>query len=253
MLAFQTRLIAAFVLVIAALYPSGAPAYAPVEDALPPKVLPGKSIRMSPTSGEKSSIPDKAPLPSNGQGSAPTDGDDEIFDGHGSASEASDVPEPSASQADISYDVSALPEPVQATRELLIEAARTGDIEALRPVFARQTAAPVVAPFDSPADPVEFLRLQSGDDAGREILAILIELLESGHVTVGEGGRKTFVWPYFAEVPLHELSDKQFVEVYRILTAVDVEEIERIGGYTFFRVGIAPDGRLRYFTAGALE
>ena len=100
-------------------------------------------------------------------------------------------------------------------------------------------------------DPVAFLKMQSGDEEGHEILAILTEVLETGHVYIESDG--TYVWPYFAEVPLHEMKPPHLVELYRILTSVDVEEMERMGRYTFFRAGIGKDGRLRYFTAGDLD
>ncbi len=61
------------------------------------------------------------------------------------------------------------------------------------------------------------------------------------------------MWPYFAEVPLTALEPPHMVDVYRILTSVDVEEIQRQGRYTFYRVGIAADGRVRYFSAGDIE
>ena len=163
------------------------------------------------------------------------------------------MPEPAASIKDVVWDLKTLPDAVRLTRDKLLGAAKTGNIEALRPIFEQWDAAPIVAGFDTVPDPVAHLRLQSGDDEGREILAILVEVLESGHVHLGSSGAGTYVWPYFAEVPLEELKDPHYVELYRILTAIDVEEIMRQGRYTFFRVGISADGRLRYFTAGELE
>ena len=49
------------------------------------------------------------------------------------------------------------------------------------------------------------------------------------------------------------LTPRHYVELYRVLTAVDVEEMVRLKRYTFFRVGIAPDGRIRYLSAGDIE
>jgi hypothetical protein len=51
-------------------------------------------------------------------------------------------------------------------------------------------------------------------------------------------------------VPIGELTPPQRVELYRILTAIDVEELERLGSYVFYRIGIRPDGTLRYIVAG---
>lgn len=166
-------------------------------------------------------------------------------------SEAIDVPVPRARLADVRYGIDQLPPPVAETRLKLIEAARTGDIEALRPVFGAQRTQPLVAGTDYVDDVVAELRHQSGDEGGREILAILIEVLETGHVHIAEDG--TYVWPYFAEVSLGELGPPQLVELYRLLTSIDVEVLQSMGFYSFYRVGIAEDGRVRYFSAGELE
>ncbi|MEM6761970.1 MAG: hypothetical protein AAF615_03750 [Pseudomonadota bacterium] len=178
----------------------------------------------------------------------------EPADDHFSNGDATSVPSPArASLDDVRYGSDGLPPQVNSARDALLKAARSGDIEALRPIFDGQRVAPIVAPFEQVQDAVAHLRLQSGDARGQEILAILLELLEGGHVMVGEGSTRTFVWPYFAEVPLGELEAPHMVELYRILTSIDVEEVERQGRYTFFRVGIAPDGRVRYFSAGEVE
>ncbi len=189
---------------------------------------------------------------------APADPDSGVQDDfgpidHSTGGEATSVPEPRAALADIAYGDNGLPEAVAKVRADLLEAARTGDIEALRPIFERQRIPPIVDTFDTTGDPIEVLRLQSGDPEGREILAILSEILETGHVRIGEKSTTTYVWPYFAEVPLNVLTPTHYVELYRVLTAVDVEEMARLKRYTFFRVGIAPDGRVRYLSAGDIE
>lgn len=155
--------------------------------------------------------------------------------------------------SDVRYGEDGLPAPVAERRRELIAAAKTGRIEALRPVFAGQAQPPVVAALEAPDDPVDVLRSQSGDAEGREILAIMIELLDAGYVEIADGAGTTYVWPYFAEVPLTEMTPAHLVELYRVLTAVDVEDMIRERRYAFFRIGISADGRLRYFTAGEVE
>lgn len=181
--------------------------------------------------------------------------DEELGDPHVHGDEATPVPETSATHglSDVRYGKDGLPPAVAAAREALSEAARTGEIDALRPIFDAQQVAPLVDPYGEADDAVTHLGRQSGDAEGREILAILLELLETGHVVVGQGSARTYVWPYFAHVPLSEFGPAQYVDLYRILTAVDVEEMERLGRYTFFRVGIGSDGRVRYFMAGDPE
>ena len=63
-----------------------------------------------------------------------------------------------------------------------------------------QSEPPAVA-FGDPGDPIEYLKALAADAEGREILAILLEVLESGFVHVGEGTDDDyFVWPYFARI-----------------------------------------------------
>ena len=128
-----------------------------------------------------------------------------------------------------------------------MDPAKTGNVEELRGVFEQNEMPPSLG-FESYDDPIEFLKSQSGDPEGREILALLLEILEAGWVHVDEGGpQEMYIWPYFDQWPLDGLSPSQEVELYRILTAGDVEEMRRHGGYIFFRVGIGQDGTLHYF------
>ncbi|UOM35862.1 hypothetical protein [Acuticoccus sp. I52.16.1] len=204
---------------------------------------------MRPTSGEKGSLPSRL-KPAVSKPDTVEDGVEE--DPHSAPDEAILMPPPArAGIGDVVWDAAALPAAVARTRAALIEAARTGDVEALRPLFEGQTLPPIVSSMVPVKDPVDFLRNQSGDPEGREILAILTEILEAGYVYIEGDG--TYVWPYFAEVPLAEMDAPHYVDLYRILTSLDVEEMERMGRYTFFRVGIGNDGRLRYFTAGDVD
>ena len=143
-----------------------------------------------------------------------------------------------------------LPEPVRAMRRKLMDAAKSGDMEELRALMVEQPEPPSVSLGD-PGDPIEYLKALSSDADGREILAILLEVLEGGFVHVGEGtDDELFVWPYFAQYPLEALNSEQLVELFTLLTAADYEDMKSYGAYTFFRVGIAPDGRWLFFLAG---
>lgn len=162
---------------------------------------------------------------------------------------------PTATQPDmpipqIHYGVEGLPKPVARLRDQILEAARSGDVEKLRPVLESNEMPPTLS-LTRIDDPIDFLKASSGDEEGRELLAILSEILEAGWVHVDEGTpQEMYVWPYFARYPLDKLSPPQEVELYRILTAADVEEMRRFGAYIFYRVGIGPDGTWHYFVAG---
>ena len=143
-----------------------------------------------------------------------------------------------------------LPDPVRQMRQRLMEVARAGDIEALRALMNEQPEPPAVSLGD-PGDPIEYLKALATDAEGREILAILLEVLESGFVRVSPGTPdELYVWPYFAQYPPDALTPPQLVELFTLLTASDYEEMRSYGSYTFFRVGIAPSGRWLFFLAG---
>ncbi len=160
-------------------------------------------------------------------------------------------PEPPGPPPPIQRDISALPEPVRATRDTLMSAARSGDIEALRGSIVGGSDGTMLSLSTMEEDPIELLRQSSGDDEGFEILAILLEVLEAGYVHVGIGtDDEMYIWPYFMLWPLDSLSDENRVELFRLLTAGDVQDSEQFGSYIFYRVGIRPDGEWRFFVAG---
>jgi len=159
--------------------------------------------------------------------------------------ESVDEPLPTILRSD-----SDIPAPVLETRRKLIEAAKSGDIEKLRALMQAQAEPPSVS-FGDPGDPIEYLKALAADGEGREILAILLEVLESGFVHAGVGTQEElFVWPYFAQYPIDALTPEQIVELFTLLTAADYEDMKSYGSYTFFRVGIAPDGRWLFYLAG---
>jgi hypothetical protein len=164
-----------------------------------------------------------------------------------------DAPRPSvdAPLPPVLRSESELPEPVRAKRRQLIAAAKSGDLEKLRALMQAESKPPAVALGD-PGDPIEYLKALSADADGREILAILLEVLQSGGVHVGAGtDQELYVWPYFALYPPEALTPEELVELFTIVTDADYEDMKSYGAYTSFRVGIAPDGRWLFFLAGS--
>lgn len=150
----------------------------------------------------------------------------------------------------IEYDVEKLPAPVKRLREQILEAAKTGDIEKLRPIVEANGEPPQFG-FTQTDDPIAYLKSQSGDTEGREILAILSEVLEAGYVHVDVGTtEEMYIWPYFARYPLDKLTGPQMVEMFRLLTAGDYEDMKSYGTYLFYRLGITPTGEWSYFIEG---
>ncbi len=216
--------------IVIALFLSALPAHvhaAPVpEDAVDaPSAAPETPARTIPSSDGEQSAP--------GASAAP--GDD------------TDLSAPHTSVPPVLYGESALPEPVRATRRKIIDAAASGDPDALRAIFDAN-ARPVDLGAEQTEDPIEFLRVQSGDEGGREILAILIEVLEAGYVITEEGtAEEVYLWPYFARYPVDKLTPPQLVELFKLVYAGDYQDMLDYGFYTSFRVGIAPDGTWDFF------
>lgn len=152
---------------------------------------------------------------------------------------------------EIFYDVERLPEPVRRMRALIMEACLTGDVEELRPLIGVGDNPTQLSFSAFDGDPIEFLRQLSGDDEGQEILAILYEVLAAGYVLLDEGQPdEIYVWPYFFAVPLEQLDGRQRVELFKLVTAGDYEDMKNYGAYIFYRVGISPEGRWLFFVAG---
>ncbi|KAB2678779.1 hypothetical protein F9K85_04175 [Brucella tritici] len=163
-------------------------------------------------------------------------------------------PAPAASSKpmpEIHRDFDKLPEPVRLTRERMLEAARSGDIEKLRPLLGVEDKATQLSLEDHEEDVIDFLKSLSGDEAGREVLAIIVDLLDTGYVHLNAGkDDEVYVWPYFYAMPLDKLTPPQIVELFEIVTAGDFEDMKKAGGYIFYSIGIGPDGSWRFFTAG---
>jgi len=159
--------------------------------------------------------------------------------------------DPNAPLPEIIYDLDRLPAPVKRMRELVVEAAKSGDIEALRPLIGTGSDITQLSLGGIEGDPIEFLKELSGDKDGQEILAILEEVLNAGYVHLDVGKpEELYVWPYFFAVPLERLDPRQRVELFKIVTAGDYEDMKSYGAYIFYRVGISPEGRWEFFVAG---
>lgn len=152
--------------------------------------------------------------------------------------------------AEISHDISRLPEPVRRIRELIVEAAASGDVSRLR-MLMNPGPDQVQITGGEDQDPLDALKAFSGDPDGLEVLAIILDLLSTGyaHMDVGTP-EEVYVWPYFAGKPLAELTAPEKVELLRIITAGDLADMQEYGNYSFYRIGISPSGEWKFFSAG---
>jgi len=167
-------------------------------------------------------------------------------------SEANDKPpaSPRSAGPDIITDLSRLPGAVAGMRERILKAARSGDPQKVRALMQANDSMPVFS-HTQKQDPTAVWKESFPDSDGVEMLSILIAILEAGLVRIdADTPQETYLWPYFASLPLKTLTPAQKVELFRIITGSDYRDMLELGRYAFYRVGIGPDGTWRYFVAG---
>jgi len=158
------------------------------------------------------------------------------------------LPLPPASTPEIITDLSRLPAPVARTRERILTAARSGDLKQLAALV--NEAMPVFS-FTDEKDPIAFWKANYPDSDGIEVLSIATMILELGFVRVDEGTQQEmYVWPYFVRMSLATLTPPQKVELFRIVTGADYRDMLAFGAYSFYRLGIGPDGTWHFFVSG---
>jgi hypothetical protein len=159
-------------------------------------------------------------------------------------------PEADAAQARSSpkvlYDAKATPKLVQRILNMIVLTAQSGEIEEMRAVLETNELKPMVA-AKHVDDPIAFWRAQSVDGTGRDILATMLDMLDTGFVLKGSGDTGMYVWPYFAEIDLATLSPKEQVELYRLVPPEQAKAMIASGTYTGYRLGVAPNGIWHYF------
>jgi hypothetical protein len=160
------------------------------------------------------------------------------------------VPPGQTTEPQVQTDLSALPAAVADMRERIVAAARSGELEKLAALMETTGGSPIYSYADHD-DPVAFWRANYPDSAGVEILAILLTILDVGFVHVDVGTpQEIYLWPYFARRSLTTLSPQQRVELFRIVTGHDYKQMIEFGAYSFYRLGIAPDGTWHFFVSG---
>jgi hypothetical protein len=145
----------------------------------------------------------------------------------------------------VRYGTDDLPRPVLDLREAMLAAVESGEIEELRHAYDMSEIKPDLG-APPRTDPVAHWKAISGDGQGREVLAALSLILDTGYVAIPRGAdienNQLYVWPYFAEMPLGKLSPRQEVELLRLVPASAAREMKEKGKYTHWRLVIGADG-----------
>lgn len=144
------------------------------------------------------------------------------------------------------YDLTKLPQPVQRMLNEIGNAAQSGDIERMRGVLQISEIKPMVAE-DHVDDPVAHWKKDSAGGDGRDVLAAMLNILSAGGLLTGKDKSQMYVWPYLAEMDLKNLTPAQEVELYRAVPPEQAVKMKQSGKYTYYRLGISPDGVWHYF------
>ena len=126
---------------------------------------------------------------------------------------------------------------------------QSDSLEALRmPIEMNEMPPSFGATAIDTADPVEQLRSLSPSGEDEEILNALFDTLTSGFVHVGQNTPyEAFVWPYFAYYPISSLNSEQREELRQLLPPEIFQQTMQSGQYSYFILGISPDGVWQYF------
>lgn len=143
-----------------------------------------------------------------------------------------------------------LPGPVQEMREAILTAVRSGNVEDLRTALEWNELKPHVA--DEPVDDaIAYWKKISGDGEGREILAIIAEILECDPAVLPIGkdieNSNVFVWPALAETDLSQLEPHQEVALYRLVRPDEVKAMREARRWQWWRLAIGADGTWHSF------
>ena len=97
-----------------------------------------------------------------------------------------------------------------------------------------------------------FAEMSAPQHPGAALLVIDHEeiIYSKGYGLADIENNQLFVWPYFAEMPLGQLTPRQEVELLRLVPAAAAREMKEKGKYTGWRLVIGADGTWHAFRKG---
>ena len=144
----------------------------------------------------------------------------------------------------------ALPQSVIDMREQILAAVHAGDVAELKDAIEWNEIKP---DFGEPAnaDAIAYWKKISADGQGREVLAVLANLLAlpPARLAIGKDPENTmvYVWPYLAELPLDTLTPGEEVDLYRLMPAEQAKSMKAAKKWTWWRLAIGADGTWHTF------
>ena len=172
------------------------------------------------------------------------------LEGRGPADTKEAAHQPAPPPPDRSAAAKPLPGPVEEMRQAILAAAHSGRIEDLKVPLDWNELKPDLAasPVD---DPIAYWKKTSGDGEGREILAILANILQMRPAELPLGkdleNNIIYVWPYLAEAELGALSPPQEVDLLRLVSPEVAKAMREKKRWTWWRLTIGADGTWHSF------
>jgi hypothetical protein len=126
-------------------------------------------------------------------------------------------------------------------------AAETGDVEALRLPIQRNELPPTFG-RGMRGDPIALLKARSADGAGRELLHILMRVLDAGATGLTAGAAPPqYLWPYYANTPYQRRSPAERAASWGLVRVADLGVSLQRGQPLIHRVVIGTDGTWQVF------
>jgi hypothetical protein len=143
-----------------------------------------------------------------------------------------------------------LPAPVEEMRQAILAAAHSGRIEDLQLPLDWNELKPDIA-ARAVDDPIAYWKKESADGEGREILAVLANILEMrpAELPLGKDLENSivYVWPYLAEAKLDQLTPTEEVDLLRLVSPEKARAMRAAKKWTWWRLAIGADGTWHSF------
>ncbi len=144
----------------------------------------------------------------------------------------------------------ALPQSVIDMREQILAAVHSGNVADLKDAIEWNEIKPDFGK-DAADDPISYWRRNSADGEGREVLAVIANLLAlpPARLAIGKDPENTlvYVWPYLAELPLDGLTPAEQVDLYRLMPVAAAKSMREAKKWTWWRIAIGADGTWHTF------
>jgi hypothetical protein len=144
----------------------------------------------------------------------------------------------------------AVPPNVEDMREQILAAVHAGDVAELTGAIEWNEIKPDFGK-DAASDPIAYWKAKSADGQGRDVLAVLGNILSlpPARLAIGRDPENTlvYVWPYLAELPLDSLTPAEEVELYRLMPVADARAMIKAKKWTWWRIAIGADGTWHTF------